>query len=405
MNKFTRKKLAATAAALSLAAAIPSMSFFVAGSPLLLKSELQKAYSQDYAALPSSGKPATIKVTGEASTTIKPDQATMIINAQTSPGDLSSILSKHQDRTQQIAQAVREATDEKTVIAFGQQYLNPFYTNTGAQASNNVTFNVYASVAVQTNIDHLPGLVNRLADAGFGFDSVYIDPVYSATILQKAESAASAGSTLVKVNDGAANNQTQTAKERNPISIGVSLGTKPDVLSKAIAEYEQKYRSLLGVLKEAGISEDQVRQNNLNIYPFFYGPNQNAGYSMSTQIIVKTDPANIGKVTAALQKTGGANVENVFLSASDAAIDQARKELGKQAFDNARSRAEEMAQSLGLQVNGIVSIDAATDSPAPYSGFIPYRGVHVTQSYIPNTNGEVSKSVMVEFELGKAGGT
>ncbi|UVS69838.1 SIMPL domain-containing protein [Nitrososphaera viennensis] len=404
MNNFSRKKLPTIAIVLAvvLSAAVASTSFFVAGTPLLLKNDFQKAYSQDYAALPSGGKPATIKVTGEASTTITPDQATIIINAQTEPGELSSVLSKHQARTQQIAQAVREAAGDRTTIAFGQQSLNPYYSNTGVPASNNVTFNVYASVAVQTNIDRLPGLVSKLADAGFGFESVYIDPSYSAAILRKAESAA-AGSTSVEVGDGA-ENQTRTL-ERNPITVGVSLNTKPDVLTKSIAEYEQKYRSLLAVLRETGISEDQVRQNNLNIYPFFYGSNQNAGYSMYTQIIVRTDAADIEKVTAAVKKMGGANVENVYLSASDAAIDQARKELGKQAFDSAKSRAEEMAQSLGLQVNGIVSIEAATDSPNPYGGLIPYRGVHIIQPYYPNISGEISKSVTVEFELGKGGDT
>jgi uncharacterized protein YggE len=97
-------------------------------------------------------------------------------------------------------------------------------------------------------------------------------------------------------------------------------------------------------------------------------------------------------------------VENVFISVSDGAIDKARQDLSQQAIADARSRAEEMAQPLGLQVKGIKSIEAGTSqTPNPYGGDIVYRGVKVLQPYYyQNLSGNISVSITVEFELGSA---
>jgi hypothetical protein len=259
------------------------------------------------------------------------------------------------------------------------------------QPSSNVTFNVYASVRINTNIDQLSTLVSKLAEEGFGFESVYIDPIYSAAVLSDA------GIETQEFPPG----QNETAAEENPIAIAVSINTKPDVLTKAIAEYEEQYRKLLGVLDEVGVSEGQVQQNSFNIYPLFYGPTQNSGYSANAQIIVMSDTDNIESVTEAVQGVGNAYVENVIISVSDATIDEARAQLSQEAISNARNRAEEMAAPLGFTVAGIRSIEADTSqTPNQYGGEIAYRGVRILQPYaFQSVAGTVSVSIAVEFEL------
>lgn len=188
---------------------------------------------------------------------------------------------------------------------------------------------------------------------------------------------------------------------KNPITIGVSLSTKPDVLTNAIAECEEKYRALLSVLEEAGVSEDQIQQNNFNIYPLYYGSGQGSTYQANTQIIVKTDPHNIEKLSSAIRKVDTVFVENAVISVSDEAIDSARKDLTPQAIGNARERASEMVVSLGLEIKGIKTIEAATgQGQNPYGGEILYRGVKILQPYYyQGIGGDLSVSVAVEFEL------
>ncbi|MEM3094934.1 MAG: SIMPL domain-containing protein, partial [Nitrososphaera sp.] len=273
--------------------------------------------------------------------------------------------------------------------------LSPYYSGGGVPASNDVTFNVYASVAIQTDIDHLSDLVSALAQAGFGFESVYIDPVYYSRLAQVAASTDAKGS----VESG----ENVTDGVKNPITIGVSLNTKPDVLTSAIAEYEAKYRTLLSILEEQDISEDQIKQNNFNIYPQYYGSSQTATYQANTQIIVKTGVDNIQTVSSAIRQVDGVFVENVIISVSDEAIDNARQDLTQQAIANAQQRASEMVEPLGLEVKGIKSIEAVgSQGQNPYGGDVFYRGVKILQPYYyQSINGDISVSVMVEFEIGE----
>jgi hypothetical protein len=132
-------------------------------------------------------------------------------------------------------------------VAIGQRSVYPYYTDSGTPISDDITFNVYASVTIQTDIDHLSALVSALAEAGFGFESVYIDPYYSAAILREAG-----------ITDGG-----EEVSTENPITIAVTLSTEPAVLTEAIAEYEEKYRTLLSVLEQVNIPEDRYSRATL----------------------------------------------------------------------------------------------------------------------------------------------
>lgn len=351
----------------------------------------QQAFSQESTELSDSQKaPTTIRVTGDASKALTPDQATITINVQTQPGNLDDVLEDQSTKVEQVMQTVKDAAGNDAKVTIGNQNISPNYFGSGVQPSSNVTFNVYASVRIDTNIDQLSSLVNKLAEEGFGFESVYIDPIYSAAMLREA------GISQEFTPDG-----NESATEENPIAIAVSINTKPDVLTKAIAEYEEQYRKLLGVLEEVGVSEGQVQQSSFNIYPLFYGPTQNSGYSANAQIVVMTDTDNIESVTEAVQAVGNAYVENVIISVSDATLDEARAQLSQEAISNARDRAEEMASPLGLNVTGINSIEADTSqTPNQYGGEIVYRGVRILQPYaFQSVAGTVSVSITVEFEL------
>ncbi|HEX2556862.1 MAG TPA: SIMPL domain-containing protein [Nitrososphaera sp.] len=392
MDNSSSRKLQAIAIISAIAVSVvAASSLFALGGTPLNNNSIPQAFSQESAAVSGS---MTITVTGDASTVLTPDQATIIVNMQTQPSDLSSVMQEQASKVEQVMSAVKDAAGDAQ-ISIGQQNLYPYYSGSGVQPSNNVTFNVYASVAVHTNIDQLSTLVNKLAEEGFGFESVYVDPGYYASVMQGANIGEPAPSV---------DNTTDEEAQKNPITIGVTLNTKPDILTKAIDEYSGKYKNLLKVLDEVGVSEDQVQQNNFNIYPVFYGQSPTSDYNANTQVIVRTAPENIEKVTSAVLDVNSALVESVFMSVSDDAIDKARKDLSQQAIADARSRAEEMAQPLGLQVTGIKSIEAGnSQSPNPYGGDIVYRGVKVLQPYYyQNLSGNISVSVTVEFELGSA---
>jgi uncharacterized protein YggE len=382
MEYSSSRKLQAVAIVSAIALAAVAGGIFTLGNPFV-----PPAYSQQSAALSSD---PTIKVTGDATASLIPDEATLIINVQTQPDGLTSVLADQEEKIGQIKQAVQGSVADASVT-IGQRSIYPYYSGYGTPVNDEVTFNIYATTTIQTNIDQLADLVSALAEAGFGFESVYIDPYYSAQILSEA------GASSGNEDDG-------TSEIENPITIGVTLNTEPAVLTEAIEEYEQKYRTLLGVLEELGIAEEQIQQNNFNIYPYYSGSSQSSSYNAYTQVIVKTNPENIDDITAAVRELESTFVENVFISVSDDAIDSARKDLTDQAIANARERASEMVEDLGFDVTGIKSIEAATGSSvSPYGGEVLYRGVKIVQPYYyQSISGDIAVSVTVEFELAES---
>lgn len=416
----------AIAAMVALAAAVPML---MLGSQLF-PAAVVSAYGQQE----SNSTITNIKVNGEATANIAPDQATITIGLQSQPADLEEALEQQQQKIDQITDAIMNATtgdnNDSTSVIISQQTVNPFHSSSGVVPSNNITFNIYASIGIRTDIDELPGLINRLAEADFGFENIYIDPSYPGSLLSGVSDDDDAPPAILPVSlssgngstgngsgmlappptedptDNNNNNNLLLPEQENqlltdPVTITVSLVTKPDVLENAIAEYEEKYQALLDITEEAGLSQDQVQIGHFNIQPVYYGSSQIEGYNTYTQLVVRTDPENIEAINSAVQELGDAYVEGVSLSVSDSAIDSARQDLNQQALDSAQSRADEIASQLGMEVVGIKSIDVSSGAPSGYPGEIRhYRGVDIAPYYYyQGVTGQLSVSMVVEFEL------
>ena len=285
-----------------------------------------------------------------------PDQATMIIVVQTPPSEITVALDEQKSKTNKIVQELKSmlGTDESNSITVGQMSLNPVYG--GAPSYSGIsTFTIYSSTAIETNIEDFSDIVRKLTESGFGFEGVYAMPMMHGAAMREAASA-----------DASANPENpDVQKDANKITLNVSINTKPGKLDDVLAEYDDKYKKLVSILEESGISADQIKPVNVNINPFFYGPTQSSTFQTYSQIIVRTDARNIEKISNMVQKEG-AYVESTFLSISDGAIEKLRDRLNKQAFDNAKSRAESMAKLAGMKVGPIKNIESTTSAVNPY---------------------------------------
>lgn len=349
---------------------------------------------QEASAQASVAAGSTIKVTGDASMSITPDQVMFSVSRQSQPQpDAIQALAEQEEYIAQITEAVT-AISEDTTVTVGQKYLNPFYSGPG-QYPSDVTFSIYSTIAVHTSVDSLSPLVSKLVEEGYGFESVYLDPIYSARLLEASG---------VMQPDGTLPPETES--EQKPLIIGVNLSTQPAKLKETLDEYVGKYKKLVGILKEAGISESDIQQTNFYVNPQYYGGYpQYSSYQTYTQILVKTNAESLESVKNAIQAAGG-NIDNITTTISDAQIEEARKELTQNAISNAESRASEIAESLGAHVRSIKSIEIVGQSGYnPYYGSYPiyYRGVNFMQSpgfYNPGFT-DVSVSAVVEFEISR----
>lgn len=343
------------------------------------------ASSQEYATL--ADKPS-IKVTGDASIRVTPDQAVMIVAVQTQPQEINSALDEQRLKTGNIMQELKSALidDQDASVAIGQMSINPSYSGTPSYSGIS-TFTIYSSTSVDISIDEFSDIVKKLSESGFGFEGVYATRMmYPAPYAL--ESAVQGPET------------TDIQSDANKMTINVSINTKSGKLDDVLAEYDERYKKLVSILEEAGIAQDQIKPANVNINPFYYGQTQSSTFQTYSQIIVRTDAINIEKVSGIVQKEG-AYVESTFLSVSDTEIEKIRGELNSQALDNARARAESMARLAGFKVSGIKSIEAENPAISPYGGNQPYKGLYIVPPYYQQVSGEIATSVTVEFELSK----
>lgn len=333
----------------------------------------------------------SVKVTGDASIKVDPDQAIMIVVAQTMPSQISTALDEQRSKTNKIVDDLRTilGSDEKTSITVGQMSLNPMYGGTPSYSGIS-TFSIYSSTAIETDIDNFSDIVRKLTEAGFGFEGVYASHLMYASAAYPMVSA-----------EQSVDGQVPEVKDTNKMTLNVSINTKPGKLDATLTEYDEKYKKLVSILEEAGISADQIKPANVNVNPYYYGPTQTATYQTYSQIIVKTDAKNIEKVSDVAQKQG-AYVENTFLSVSDDSLEKLRDRLYSEAFDVAKSRASTMAKLAGMNVGPVKNIESTTSIINPYNGYQSYKGLYVIPPYYyQSVSGEIAASIVVEFEMVK----
>jgi len=362
----------------------------------------------------------TIKIAGEASKRIEPDQVTIVLAIQTKPVDAASIIDIQQQSAKKVmdtVKAVADANNSSLTVTEGTTTLNPQYSGDSLPLSPDTEFIAHASLPITIGIDQLSEIAQKMTNAGFAIEDLHssygaspyagipypgLSFEYGRSMQQESDTNNSNIMTQFD-NSTIAANQTEFQ-----VNLSIAISTKPDTLQNVVHNYKAKFENLTKILEDSGIPSETTHQPvEVSIEPLFngVGQQQNSSYESYTQFIVRTDAANIESVVQAAQKQG-AYAENIFLSISDSQIDEARKELSRLAFENAKDRANEMAQSLGLQVKEVRSIEVNMNSlPTQYGGIAAaYRGVNFVQpdGNFPDAQGggEVSVSVVAEFELG-----
>ena len=368
------------------------------------ESILPTAFSQEFDSL-SKNNP-TIKVTGDASLTLEPDQATIMIATRSQPTDITTALEEQKQVTVDLINAIKETVGDETEdnlaeVKQGRFGLDQYYM--GEESYSNIdTFTVRSTTSVDTDIEQFSDIVNRLTDEGYTFESVYANHRFPGAFAYASTSsfAAADGSFSEGLGMEPEEIPTEEEDESNQITLNVAVSTKPASISEAVEAYEQKHQKLLQILtEEIEISHEKIQPANVNINPLYYGPvNQNSLYNSYSQLFVKTDPNNIEKIISVANEHD-AFVENVMITISDEKLSGAEDDLNLAAFTNAKTKAEKMAQMTGLQIGGVQSIESITEPMEQRRTF--HGNLYPVDPWRYQDSGEIGVSVTVEFELKK----
>lgn len=140
------------------------------------------------------------------------------------------------------------------------------------------------------------------------------------------------------------------------ISLGVNSRDK-DVL-KAQKQVNETIASIRTALAANGVDEENIITELINIYAIYdyqNGQEEVVSYNAGTNLAIKaTDMESVGALIDAAFAAGANTLNGVSFSASDTT--EAENEAIRKAVEDAKRKAEVMAQAAGLNISGIMSI-------------------------------------------------
>ncbi|MBI2184326.1 MAG: SIMPL domain-containing protein [Thaumarchaeota archaeon] len=203
--------------------------------------------------------------------------------------------------------------------------------------------------------------------------------------------------------------EVKTVPDRTRIFLAiVTQGKTAEEASSLNADIFQKFSA---ALSQAGVTRDRLETQSYNINPIYDYPEKGRpvliGYEARHRLLVTVVPKNIddlgkesGKVIDIIVAQGVNQIEYIEFTVASETRSKLKDDALKAALTSAQSKAELMAQSLGVKITGVQSVFEAgfIEPPSPV-----VRGsvaeVKAATEVVPGTV-TVSTSVTVVYALG-----
>ena len=157
----------------------------------------------------------------------------------------------------------------------------------------------------------------------------------------------------------------QISSDQSKISLAVeNTATDSNIARKDNAE---KMGKIISALNTKGLTNKNISTSNFEIRPNYDNQNNNyekiISYTALNKITLTTSAnANISSFIDLAVKNGVNRVESIEFITSKKVIDENYNELLKQAFINAKQKAEILAVQGGFLINGVKKIDIQQDN-------------------------------------------
>jgi uncharacterized protein len=179
-------------------------------------------------------------------------------------------------------------------------------------------------------------------------------------------------------------------------SLGVT--TKGRTAREALAANSDRMRRLIAALKDAGVSERDLKTQNVSIGPNYDGDDGPSGYSASNSVsALIRDLDRAGAVLEAASRAGANNVYGPSLTRANREALEA--DALEKAVENARRRAETLARAADVRLGQVTAIVESVDRGG-YELFAE-RAAAESATDVPIEKGteEIAASVTVTFAI------
>jgi uncharacterized protein YggE len=201
---------------------------------------------------------------------------------------------------------------------------------------------------------------------------------------------------------------TNTKTDKVTVSLGVETTDK--TAEKALLSNSNLMNKVINALNESGVQENETSTSSFTINPNYnyseYGSKGDLiGFTVSNSIhITSSEIDRISQWIDRAVQTGANTVNEVYFSISPNKLEEIKNRLLKDAVANAKSKADIVAASVGLNIIGIKSITIGElglpQVPMPvYSKSVAFDEASSTP--ILAGEQEISTTVSIAYILGK----
>lgn len=180
----------------------------------------------------------------------------------------------------------------------------------------------------------------------------------------------------------------------------VGVETEAPTAQEALERNNQQMNNLLAALRDLGIADEDLQTRSFNIYPHFDdqpgGENEIVGYVVRNTVAVTVrDLSQLGIVLDTAVAEGANIVHGINFSIADTS--ELRQQALERAFEDARTKAEQLAQVANVQLQQILVINEGGGVAPPR----PFAGGQAVESEVPVEPGQqaVTATVQVVFAI------
>ena len=189
------------------------------------------------------------------------------------------------------------------------------------------------------------------------------------------------------------------AAQADQATIDLGVQVTADLASEAIGENADAMSAVIEAIKALGISEDDMITTSYSVYPQYDWTDTGRvfkGYTVTNlvQVTVK-DLDIVGDVIDAAAEAGANQINGITFGLSDEMREELKNNAYIAALTDAQSKAELIADTLGLSISGVQSV--TENSYVPVMSYAYAEGADMAKSYAPTPvlSGELAVTVNV----------
>lgn len=188
--------------------------------------------------------------------------------------------------------------------------------------------------------------------------------------------------------------------------INIGVHTEHEDVGTALDRNNEQALEVVNALRNQGVESKDIQTSSFNIYPNQqYGP---SGEVLGTRYVVDNmvyvtvrDLADLGTLLETVVSSGANSINGISFDVEDKT--QATTDARKQAIDQARALAQEMAAAAGVELGQIVNINVSINQ-----GYSPYDmygrgggGGAAVAAEVPISSGQmvISADVALTYEI------